>query len=60
MDPDDIKLESVSKLFEYEIISRQIDSSNNIDELKNICKSYVKLYFGLEEFIQNCNIFCVE
>lgn len=60
MNPDDIKIENVSKLFEYEKISREIDSCTNLDLMKNLCKCYVKLYFGLEEYMQSIDIFSPE
>lgn len=60
MNPDELKLETVSKLFEYEKISRELDTCTNIDLMRNICKSYVKLYMALEEYIQNNNILYLE
>jgi len=53
MDPEDLKLENVSKLFEYEKISRELDSCTNIDLIRNLCKCYVKLYMKQEEVISN-------
>ena len=53
MDPSEIQLNSVAKLFEYEKISREIDQCNHIEDLKNIAKSYVKLNLAqLELFLQ--------
>lgn len=49
MDPDDMKLETVSKMFEFEKISRELDSCTNIDLLRNLCKCYVKLYMRQQE-----------
>jgi len=49
MNPDNMKLETVSKMFEYEKISRELDSCTNIDLLRNICKCYVKLYMKQQE-----------
>ena len=51
MDPSKIKLNSVSKLFEYEKISREIQQCDDIEILKNIAKSYIKLYFAQQETI---------
>jgi hypothetical protein len=51
MDPTEINLENISKMFEYERIAREIDDCNNLDQLKNITKSYVKLYFKQQEVI---------
>jgi len=56
MDPNDIKLDNLSKIFEYEKISREIDSCNDIELLKNISKSYVKLYFKQQETVASMAI----
>ena len=56
MNPDEIKLENISKIFEYERISREIDSCENIELLKNISKSYVKLYFKQQETVASMSI----
>lgn len=49
MNPDNITLNSISKLFEYEKLSRDIDVCQNINDIKDICKSYVKLYMKQQE-----------
>jgi hypothetical protein len=51
MDPNKIMLESIDKLFEYEKISREIDSCEDLNLLKNIAKSYVKLHLAQQEVI---------
>jgi hypothetical protein len=51
MDPNGIELKDLAKIFEYEKISREIDSCENIEELRNICKCYVKLYFSHQETV---------
>lgn len=51
MNPSDINLENINKMFEYEKIARDIDSINDIDLIKNFAKSYVKLYFKQQEVI---------
>jgi len=51
MDPNEIKLENLTKIFEYERISRELDSCKDIEELRNICKCYVKLYFSHQETV---------
>jgi hypothetical protein len=51
MNPSEIELNSVTKLFEYEKISREIDQCNHIDDLKNIAKSYVKLNLAQQELL---------
>ncbi len=52
MEPEEIKLHSVNKLFEYEKHSRIIDNLN-IDELKKFSKLYCKLYLKQQEVISN-------
>ena len=49
MKPDNIELDNLSKIFEYEKISRELESCTNIDLLKNICRCYVKLYLKQQE-----------
>lgn len=51
MNPDKICLNSVNRLFEYEKMSREIDSIDDIKILKNCAKSYIKLYFKQQEII---------
>jgi hypothetical protein len=50
MDPSEIELESVSKLFEYEKQSRFIDELS-FEELKNFSKLYCKLYLRQQEVL---------
>lgn len=51
MDPTKIELESVNRLFEYEKLSRDIDSVSDIDLLRNYAKSYIKLYLKQQEVV---------
>ncbi len=51
MDPDKISLENISKLFEYEKLSRDIDSIDDLETLRTITKSYIKLYFKQQEVV---------
>jgi len=51
MDPDKITLENLSKSFEYFKYATEIDSIEDIDELKSIAKSYFKLYLKQQEVI---------
>lgn len=60
MNHEEINLESISKLFEFEKISRELESCSDVEQLRNICKCYVKLYFSLEEMMQNLNVICSE
>jgi hypothetical protein len=53
MDPNDINLKDLNKVFEYERLSRELDSCNDIDTIKNVAKSYIKLYLATLETISN-------
>ena len=55
MDPDEIKLESISKLFEYEKHSRVIDNLTE-NELRIFAKLYFKLYLKQQEVISTMNL----
>jgi hypothetical protein len=56
MDPDKISLENISKMFEYEKLSRDIDSIDDIETLRNFAKSYIKLYLSQQEVISSLKI----
>lgn len=51
MNPDDIKLESMGKSFEYEKVAREIDSIEDVNMLRKVAKSYVKLFLKQKETI---------
>ena len=51
MNPDQIQLENVNKMFEYEKLSRDIDSIDDIEILRNYSKSYIKLYLRQQEVV---------
>jgi len=53
MDPNEIELKSMSKLFEYEKQAREIDECNDVDELKRMLKTSVKLYFKQQEIVSS-------
>jgi len=53
MDPDKIQLENLSKSFEYFKYASEIDSINDVDALKDIAKSYYKLYLKQQEVLAN-------
>jgi hypothetical protein len=50
MDPNEIELETINKLFEYEKHSRFIDELS-FEELKNFSKLYCKLYLRQQEVL---------
>jgi hypothetical protein len=51
MNPDSIQLEDMNKMFEYEKLSRDIDSIDDIKVLRNYTKSYIKLYLKQQEVV---------
>lgn len=53
MDPDKIELENLSKNFEYFKASSEIDGIDDIEQLKNIAKSYFKLYLKQQEVLSS-------
>lgn len=52
MDPNQIELNSIDKLFEYEKQSRLIDDMD-YDQIKLFAKLYCKLYLKQQEVITN-------
>lgn len=53
MDPDSIKLDDLSKNFEYTKACIEIDSIGDIEQLKNISKAYMKLYMKQQEVLSD-------
>ena len=51
MDPDDIKLESLTKNFNYTKTCLEIDKINDIEELRMYTKSNIKLYMKQQEVL---------
>lgn len=49
MDPSEITLDKPSKMFEYEKISREIEGCNDIEQLKNMCRCFLKLHLKHQE-----------
>ena len=52
MDPNQIELKSINKLFEYEKQSRLIDEMDK-EQLKNFAKLYCKMYLMQQEVISS-------
>jgi len=55
MTPEDIKLENMNKLFEYEKHARTIDTLD-YSELKDFAKLYCKLYLRQQEVISSMGL----
>ena len=53
MDPDTIELSNLSKSFEYTKMASEMDRCDDMEELRNIAKSYLKLYLKQQEVVAN-------
>ena len=53
MDPSEIQLDSTAKMFEYEKLSREIETCNDIEQLKQMTRSFIKLYLKHQEVTVN-------
>ena len=51
MDPNEIEIKSLSKLFAYQKIATDIDKCDDPEMLKDIAKSFAKLYYKQQETI---------
>lgn len=51
MNASDIELSSLNLNFEYEKLSRVIDNLNDVEQLRNYSKYFMKLYFLQTETI---------
>ena len=49
MDPSKIELKNLSKNFEYHKLASEIDNCEDTNELRNLAKSFCKLYFKQQE-----------
>jgi putative heme degradation protein len=56
MNPDAIELSNLTKSFEYVKFSNQIDSIDNIQDLKNLAKCYFKLYLKQQEIVSEWSV----
>ena len=52
LDPEKVKLTSVAKAFEYEKISREIDGCEDVAQLRNLAKCFLKLQMRQQEMMQ--------
>jgi hypothetical protein len=56
MNPDDIELSNLTKSFEYVKFSNQIDSIDNIENLRSLAKCYFKLYLKQQEIVSEWSV----
>jgi len=47
--PDDIKLDSPAKMFEYEKMARSVDQCESVEELQMTLKSVLKTFMKYQE-----------
>jgi hypothetical protein len=52
MNPDQIEIKNLSKNFAYTQVAAEIDSCDDCEELRNIAKSFCKLYYKQQETMQ--------
>ena len=50
--PDEIKLETMQRMFEYEKICRELDSCEDMDTLRNAAKCFLKLQMKTQETLK--------
>jgi hypothetical protein len=51
MNPNDIVLENLSKSFEFVKACKELDNIDDIEDLRNISKAYMKLYMKQQEVL---------
>ena len=51
MDPNNIELKNLSKSFAYQKLAAEIDNCDDRDQLRNVAKSFIKLYYKQQETI---------
>ncbi len=56
MKSSDIELSSISKNFEFEKLSRDVDEISDVKYLREMLKCYLKLYFKQQETIQSIGL----
>ena len=56
MNPDSIELSNLTKCFEYIKFSNQVDSIDNINDLKTLAKCYFKLYLKQQEIVSEWSV----
>ena len=60
MKSSDIELSSISKNFEFEKLSRDVDEISDVKYLREMLKCYVKLYLKQQETVQAIGLMEIE
>ena len=56
MDPNEITLDALTKQFSYQKISNDIDAIDDISMVRNIAKSYAKLFLKQQEVVSGLGL----
>ena len=56
MNPNSVELSNLSKSFEYIKFSNQINSIDNIEDIRNLAKCYFKLYLKQQEIVSEWSV----
>lgn len=56
MDPNEIILDGLTKQFSYQKISNDIDAIDDISMVRNIAKSYAKLFLKQQEVVSGLGL----
>lgn len=56
MNPKDIELKNLNKIFEYEKMSRELDNCDNLDEIREKAKYCIKLYLSTLEVYNDLGV----
>ena len=56
LNPDEIQLDTMNKMFEYEKQSRDVDECNDVDQLKLMLKSALKLFLKQQETVSKLGL----
>jgi hypothetical protein len=51
MNPNNITLTSLNLSFEYEKLARELDTINDLNDLRNLSKYFIKMYLQQQEVI---------
>jgi hypothetical protein len=56
MNPNEIELKNLNKIFEYERLSRELDNCENLEEIREKAKYCIKLYLSTLETFSNIGV----
>jgi hypothetical protein len=56
MNPNDVELNNLNKIFEYERMSRELDNCDNLEEIREKAKYCVKVYLKTLEVYNDLGV----